>query len=193
MTAINLSCVQCKGDHCKLYLLNKNLKAYRVRPLSNLHHHTKEGPRTNYNPQPLLILQPGSLNKVKCSLGAASMDVKNSCFICSLVWEMLQLIPTNNGTMCSFITCFMFWLITHELWGVAKHDVHGVFLGWSQLHRYRPWSFWPRYFHHFFGEHIFSHYRLIFIQQIWYIPRFHNHRLSLICYLDFGGLVLKML
>lgn len=161
--------------------------------LSNLHHHTKEGPRTNYNPQPLLILQPGSLNKVKCSLGAASMDVKNSCFICSLVWEMLQLIPTNNSTMCSFITCFMFCLITHELWGVAKHDVHGVFLGWGQLHRYRPWSFWPRYFHHFFGEHIFSHYRLIFIQQIWYIPRFHNHRLSLICYLDFGGLVLKML
>ena len=80
ITAINLSCVQCSGDHCKVYLLNKKWKAYEVPSLSNVHHHTKEGPRTNYGPQPLLILQPGFLYRDECSLRAASRDVKKLLF-----------------------------------------------------------------------------------------------------------------
>ena len=43
---------------------------------------------------------------------------------------------TYGTTVWSVITCFRFWLITHELLGVFKLFLHSVFCGWYQIDWY---------------------------------------------------------
>ena len=83
---------------------------------------------------------------------------------------------TYSATMWSVITCFMFWLITHEPWGLSKQCLHSVFLGWYQVHWYRPRPFVSRNFFRHFEFFSKMHFLLLLahfssnLHQTWYIP-----------------------
>ena len=74
---------------------------------------------------------------------------------------------TYSATMWSVITCFMFWLITHEPWGLSKQCLQSVFLGWYQVDWYRPRPFASKFFPPFwifFKNAFFATFGTFFIQ-----------------------------